>query len=162
MRSIMPYAINHNGKAYGSSGEIKDVEGTPLKPEDTEAYNKALEAKGLDWLRTGPDECFLYIQKPDMECTQHTASANERKGNMYWGVATWLGTRVGNAWIGYRAISGFQGHRRGSTYRRPVTVRIFGVLYHGWWYESSGDYVRLKKAKHQDTVYAATHRNGNG
>ena len=34
--------------------DIKDVEGTPLKPEDTDAYNKALEAKELDWFRTGP------------------------------------------------------------------------------------------------------------
>ena len=159
MRSIMPYAINHNGKAYGPFGEIKDVEGTPLKPKDTDAYNKALEAKELDYLRTGPDKCFLYIQQPDKECTQHTASGNENKGNMYFGVCTWLGTRLGNAWVGNRAYSGFQGHFR--AYRRSVTVRIFGTLYHGWWFESSGDYVRLKKAKRQDTVYAATHRNGN-
>ena len=118
--------------------------------------NKAHEAKELDWLRTGPDECFLYIQQPDKECTQHIASANERKGNMYFGVGTWPGTRVGNAWVGNRAYIGFHG-----AYRRPVTVRIFGTLYHGWWFESSGDYVRLKKAKRQDTMYAATHRNGN-
>ena len=61
MHSIMSYAINHNGKAYGPSGEIKDVEGTPLKPEGIDAYNKALEAKELDWFRTGPDKCVLYL-----------------------------------------------------------------------------------------------------
>ena len=152
----MSYGITHNGKVYGPSGVIVD-----LKPEDVDAYNKQLEASELEWLKTGPEKCTLYIQNPDMECTKHIASATERKGNMYWGVSTWLGTRVGNVWIGDRSISGFQGHYRGGTYRRPITVRIFGTLYHGWWYESSGDYVRLKKVKKQDTVYAATHRNGN-
>ena len=140
--------------------DIKDVEGTPLKPEDTDAYNKALEAKELDWFRTGPDKCVLYIQRPDLTCKEHRSNT-DNKNNMYFGVCTWLGTRVGNAWVGNRAYIGFQGHSRRGAYRRPVTVRIFGTLYHGWWFESSGDYVRLKKAKKQDTMYAATHRNGN-
>ena len=157
----MSYGIAYKGKVYGPSGVIVDTNNTPLDPKDLDAYNKQLEASELEWLKTGPEKCTLYIQEPDMECTQHTAGATERKGNMYYGVGTWLGTRVGNAWIGYRSISGFQGHYRGGTYRRPVTVRIFGVLYHGWWFESSGDCVRLKKAKRQDTMYAATHRNGN-
>lgn len=33
---------------------------------------------------------------------------------------------------------------------QAVTCRIFGVLYHGWYMESSGDYCRLKKAKKQE------------
>ena len=149
------YGIPHNGKVYGPSGMLVD-----LKPEDLDAYNKQLETSELEWLKTGPEKCILYIQQPDLKCTQHMNNT-ENTGNMYYGVGTWLGTRLGNAWIGDRAISGFQGYYRGGTYRRPVTARIFGVLYHGWWCESSGDYVRLKKAKRQDTVYAATHRNGN-
>jgi len=150
----MSYRISHNGKVYGPSGVLVDVQ-----PEDVDTYNRQLEAAELEWLKTGPEKCTLYIQRPDMDCTQHIASATERKGNMYYGVGTWLGTRVGNAWVGCRSHSGFQGYTR--SYRRPVTVRIFGTLYHGWWFESSGEYVRLKRAKRQDTVYAATHRNGN-
>ncbi len=152
----MSYGIAHNGKVYGPSGVLVDV-----RPEDVDTYNRQLEASKLEWLKTGPEKCTLYIQRPDMECTQHIAGAIEHKGNMYYGVGTWLGTRVGNAWVGDRSISGFQGYYRGGTYRRPVTTRVFGTLYHGWWYESSGDYVRLKKAKRQSTIYAATHRSGN-
>lgn len=157
----MPYAINHNGKAYGPTGPITDINGTPLSPEDIDAYNRQLEAQELEHIKSSPEKLVLYIQHPDKDCTQHTASAQENKGNMYYGVGTWLGTRVGNAWVGDRSISGFQGYYRGGTYRRPVTTRVFGTLYHGWWYESSGDYVRLKKAKRQSTIYAATHRSGN-
>lgn len=153
------YGLAHEGTVFGPDGPITDVDGAALKVEDCEAYNKALEAQELAHLKHGPERTVLYIQKPDMECAHHMASATERKENMYWGISTWLGTRVGNAWVGCRSHSGFQGYTR--SYRRPVTVRIFGTLYHGWWFESSGEYVRLKRAKKQNTVYAATHRNGN-
>ena len=37
--------------------DIKDVEGTPLKPEDTDAYNKALSALSKPALRHYPLKC---------------------------------------------------------------------------------------------------------
>jgi len=60
-------------------------------------------------------------------------------------VRTWLGTSVAtNVHVGTKANSGFNG-----AYRRAISCKIFGVQYHGWYYESSGDYCRLKKAKKQ-------------
>jgi hypothetical protein len=64
-------------------------------------------------------------------------------------VGTWLGGFQTPAWIGQSHHIGF-----GGSTRRPITCRIFGVLYHGWYYESSGSYCRLKRAKRQVAVKA--------
>jgi hypothetical protein len=129
------YAFVHEGKAYGPSGSIKDVEGTPLEAKDADGYNKALEAQEIEWLKTGPERLFLYI------------SREEPKDGFtgMWTVTTWLGTKLAYAAMGSKVQVGFGMH----TYRRAMSATIFGVLYHGWFYESSGDYCRLKRAKRQ-------------
>lgn len=92
----------------------------------------------LEHLATGPERVFAYVKRPE-------------PGNP-WVITLWTGHYLGLAWVGPRSRMGF-GH---NSYRRPVTTRILGTLYHGWYYESSGDYCRLKRAKNQHTRYAAT------
>ena len=104
--------------------------------EHTDAYNKALEAQELDWLKTHPDKVVLYIG---------TRVSTLRGDGPFWEVKTWPGTVLDNfAAVGPRRNVGFGYH----TYRRSVSCKIFGVQYHGWYMESSGDYCRLRKAKH--------------
>jgi hypothetical protein len=99
---------------------------------DVDAHNKQLESVEIEWLKTHPNNLFLYVKqsKPDAD----------------WSISTWLGTIVSTgATFGPRRNIGFGYH----TYRRAVSARIFGVLYHGWYFESSGNYCRLRKAKNQ-------------
>lgn len=132
------YAITHNGKSYGPDGVITDTSGTMLDANDVDGYNKALEEKELEWLKTAPDKVFLYVKHPDTNDPMY--------GDRRYKVTTWLGTVVcQHAFVGPRRYIGF-GH---NTYRRAMTAIIYGVKYHGWYFESSGCYCRLKKAKRQ-------------
>ncbi len=149
------YAITREGKSFGPDGLIQDMEGTPLAAQDADAYNKALEAQELASIKTGPDKLFLYVKTVDTTeeswqkalASGWTPETTERK---HWqssrvDVGTWLGTRVSD-WVslGTKSYIGF-----GGAYRRSVSCSIFGVKYHGWYMESSGDYCRLTKSKKQ-------------
>ena len=119
------YAFNFNGHGvFTPDGRTDEI-------TDTRAHNLAVEQAEIEWLKTHPDKVFLYVKLTPTNSDIHT----------------WLGTSVAtHVWIGNRVSSGFGMH----TYRRAVTCQIFGVLYHGWYMESSGDYCRLKKAKRQE------------
>lgn len=139
------YAITHEGIAYGPDGPIVDTDGVRLQAEDTAAYNKALETQELARIKSGPDRLMLYVAHPKPDKTIF-----EREGN--WRVTTWLGTHVGIAHVTQRYRMGF-GY---GSYRRAITAKIevlredgstTWVDYHGWYFESSGDYCRLKRAK---------------
>lgn len=117
------YALKHDGKA-----------------EDTDAYNRALEEQEIAHIKTGPDRLMLYVRM-DVEYS--------------YSIITWMGTVLSqgsNVSVGPRVQAGFQSYYKGGTYRRAVSCRLFGILYHGWYMESSGDYVRLKRAKRQGHV----------
>lgn len=99
---------------------------------DTDAHNRETERKEIEWLKTSPDKVFLYVR--------------DAKDGAPWAITTWLGTVVGDrAEVGARRYIGFDRW----TYRRAVSARIFGVLYHGWYMESSGNYCKLRRAKRQ-------------
>lgn len=139
-----PYAFVHNGKAYSPDGLITDVNGVPLEAKDAEAYNKSLEEQELAWLRTHPEKLVLYIKRPVKQLEGRTW--NHIDPDYWWQVTTWTGTVVCEcAHVGPRRRMGF-GHY---SYRRAVTAVIYGCVYHGWYMESSGDYVRLRKGKGQ-------------
>lgn len=125
---------------------------------DKEAHNKAIEAKEIEWLQTSPDKVFLYVQIIALSKrtigsrmvamtnggdSRAVASFNGDK----LGIATFLGTNVAtHIYIGPRVNGGlFSFH----SYKRQVTCQIFGVKYHGWYFESSGDYCRLTRNKNQ-------------
>lgn len=129
------YAIAYKGRAIGPSGEIKDINGVPLGAENVAEYNKALEDHEIEHIKTGPDRLFLYVTKKPMT----------KDGSYQWRVTTWLGTDLGQGFCGERKYMGYN-----RAYRRAITVRLFGVLYHGWYMESSGNYCRLRKAKRQE------------
>ena len=130
------YAITHEGKAYGPSGIITDTDGVPLKAEDSEAYNKAVEVAELEHLKSHPDKTVLYVEQ--LQGVVGYLSP--------WRIITWRGVVLdGCAYVGPRRHIGWGSN----TYRRAVTCRIFGVLYHGWYMESTGGYCRLRKAKRQ-------------
>ena len=115
--------------------------------EDAADYNKALEAQELVWLQTHPDKVMLYVQHPELDMRGRVGNAHYCDVAYRYKIITWMGTPVAvgaNCWVGDRARVGW-----GRDYRRPVRATIFGVLYHGWYMESSGDYCRLKKAKRQ-------------
>ena len=141
----MSYAIVHEGKAFGPDGLITDTEGKPLLAEHAEDYNRQVAEQELAWLKTAPDKVFLYVHLPkyvtaSMSCGPAMATELDRLA-----ITTFLGTVLGVPWIGPRRHIGYGCH----TYRRPVSVKLFGVQYHGWYMESSGDYCRLRKAKKQ-------------
>lgn len=144
------YAIQHNGLAIGPDGLIADADGVRLEAQHADEYNKAIEVQELAWIKTGPDRLMLYVKHPSP-----TKTVFDREGN--WTVTTWLGTHVGIAHVTQRYRMGFGFH----SYRRAITARIEVLMdgeagergltkwvdYHGWYYESSGDYCRLKRAK---------------
>lgn len=132
----MNYAFVHEGKAVGPNGNIADADGVSLAAADAAEYNKAVEQQELEWLKTGPEKMILYVGHEESKDSGSTGA---------WTVTTWLGTFLSYALMGNRVQVGFGMH----TYRRAMSCRIFGVLYHGWFMESSGDYCRLKRAKRQ-------------
>lgn len=144
------YAFVHNGKAYGPSGIITDIEGTPLSAEDAPAFNAELERQEIAHLKSAPDSLFLYVEKPSKDRSERCGNSHWLDPEYNWTITTWPGTVVAsgsNVYVGpKREFSCFGPF---PSIRRPVTARIFGTLYHGWYFESSGDYCRLKKAKRQ-------------
>lgn len=114
-------------------GGVFDPDGKlDIAPSETETHNQQLERVQIEELKTGPDRLFLYVKATDY----NTAS-----------ITTWPGTLVGVADMGPKRK--FPCFGPFPSVRRSISVRIFGTLYHGWYYESSGDYCRLKKAKRQ-------------
>jgi len=134
------HAITHYGKAIGTDGLITDVEGTPLKADDADAYNKAVEAQQIEWLKTAPDKVTLYVKHEGWQGV---------KPNKLWShsgyITTWPGTILCHAWIGSEVSGGLYGNAK----KASVDCLIFGVRYVGWYYCSSGDYCILRKAKRQ-------------
>jgi hypothetical protein len=128
------YAFNFQDKTFTPDGKI-DI---PLAT--TADHNRAVELAEIEAIKQGPERLFLYIGKKELN------------GRQTYCVQTWLGTWLGWTWLGPKRYIGFDRW----TYRRAVTVRIFGTLYRGWYMDSSGDYCRLKRAKKQDGRYAAT------
>lgn len=127
----MTYDFNHQGKAFNPDGTTPVVE----SQGSTDARNQETERKELDWLRTGPDKVFLYVTHPRGLDGFSTRVAS---------ITTWLGTVVSSGTVlGPKAYVGFGFN----SYRRSVTCSIFGIKYVGWYYESSGQYCRLRKAK---------------
>ena len=121
------YAIEHEGKAYTPDGVITCA--------DVTEHNAAIEEQEIAWLKTGPRQVMLYVREP--------------KEGQDWAITTWLGAVVSeHPWVGSVRSFRVPGSHWPSK-RRPVTCRIFGTLYHGWYFESSGDYCRLKRAKRQ-------------
>jgi len=90
-----------------------------------EAMSRQLETPEIESIKAGAEKLFLYVGKKPL-------TGDPAKyfgvGHDFYCVQTWLGTFLGWAWVGRRVYTGF-GYR---TYRRAVTVRMFGVLYNGW------------------------------
>lgn len=112
-------------------------------------HNKQVEARELEWLKTGPEKVFLYVKAAGSNRVRFNRRGRSGERNQSHGpytVHTWLGTVLDpQARIGSEVFSNLDFW----THKRAITCTIFGVRYFGWFYESSGDYCRLKKAKHQ-------------
>lgn len=129
----MSYGFLHNGRVFTA-----DATAAVTTQRDVDLSNREIEARELAWLKTAPDKVFLYVKEPP--------DANDPRA---WYVATWPGTIVsdGRAFVGPSVpVGGISGC---DATRRSVECRIFGVRYVGWYYESAGDYCRLRKAKRQ-------------
>ena len=132
------YAFDFQGSVFTPDGRV-DV-------SDVSAHNKQVETEELEWLRTAPDKCVLYVRlpkhvEPFASCGPNNATELNRPS-----VITWTGLSVGShVYIGRRVqVGGIAGKW---AYKRTVTCQLFGVRYHGWYYESAGDYCRLRKSK---------------
>lgn len=124
----------------------------------TDVRNRITEARQIEWLKTAPDRVFLYVSQVDTtEQTYQSALAKgwtsettDRKNwqSHRWEIKTWMGTSVAtHVYIGRKVnVGGIAGRH---AFKRSVDCRIFGVRYVGWYYESAGDYCRLRKAKRQ-------------
>lgn len=139
----MGYGFSFQGKTFTPDGDVPVTE----TPSAMDEQNKETERQEIAWLRSAPDKVFLYVH---LDASYHALSFAERQQRCPLAtVTTWPGTvvsdnavRLGSARV-FPAFGGF-GSRR-----RAISVRLFGVLYHGWYFESSGDYCRLTKAKRQ-------------
>lgn len=118
------YLFAHDGTTYDPAGR------TAIAPTELQAHNLATEQAEIAWLQTGPDRCFLYVKSAP------------------WRIGTWLGTNVATH-VEVGPARRFPCFGPFPSVRRSVTCRIFGTLYHGWYFESSGSYCRLKKARSQ-------------
>ena len=136
------YAFIHQGQAFTPNGRL---------PAETDAdtHNRETEARELARLKTAPERVFLYVSLP----AEYHAQPAAKRFTSYIGydcaiIHTWPGTVVGTDVRLGRAytVPAFGGFR--ST-RRSMSCRIFGVRYVGTYYESAGDYCRLRKAKRQ-------------
>lgn len=123
----MNYVFTHENKSFTPEGRA------PIS--DPEVHNRELESQEIEHLKTHPEKVMLYARLDSHKNPACTSGS----------IQTWLGTQLAHAWFSERKYMGY-GH---NTYRRAVTCKLFGVAYHGWYMESSGDYVRLKKAKRQ-------------
>ena len=127
------YEFIHEGRAFTPAGDPP----VPTDKDASDARNRETERREIEWLKTAPDRVFLYVSHPKGIDGFSTRVAN---------VHTWLGTVVSSDTVlGSRAYVGFGFN----SWRRSVSCRIFGVRYVGWYFESSGQYCRLKKAKRQ-------------
>lgn len=122
-------------------------------PETTEERNRETERKELTWLQTGPDRAFLYVtmpvlardanNRPTCYATSQNGPEKERAC-----IKTWMGTIVSSrTFIGHSVpVGGFADRY---TTKRSIDCHIFGTHYVGWYYESAGNYCRLRKSKRQ-------------
>ncbi len=115
------YIFSFEGKAFTPDGSTST--------DNVDARNKETEQREIEHLKTHPDKLFLYVNL-------NTKSIN-----------TWMGTKVnsGFALFGSQVPTG--GIAGPYSYKRSVRCEIFGQHYHGWYYESAGDYCRLTKFK---------------
>lgn len=124
----MSYIFQFEGKAFTPEGQTN--------ADNVAERNRDTERREIEFLKTAPERIMLYVSEPK-------PLASDSASREY-ALVTWLGTMVSD-WcrVGPKRYVGF-GH---GTYRRAISARVFGVLYHGWYYASSGDYCRLRKAK---------------
>lgn len=128
----MSYAIEFNGKVFTPDGHIRAGSIGAATP-DIEARNRETEAREIEALKAHPERAFLYAS--------HDPSPKDRPTSNNT-LQTWMGTTVSSwCYCGPRVYDNFGG------YRRSVRAVIFGRNYYGWYYESSGQYCRLKRCK---------------
>jgi hypothetical protein len=133
----MEYGFTHDGKVYAPSGQIDGADATPAAVAE---HNQKTEAAEIAWLKTGPDRLFLYVQGVDAHTHVHG-----RAWTGYAAITTWPGTVLDDC-AEFGPLRRFSRFGRGAE-RRSVRCTIFGRRYVGWYFESSGDYCRLRKAK---------------
>ena len=119
----MGYLFEFNGRFYAPEGVVP----REVQPADVAEHNRRVEEAEIEWLKTAPPRCALYI-----------SAANQ--------VTTFLGTVVGQATI---VRSGFKDSFGRHAQCHPVSTAIYGVRYVGRWYPVAGTLVRLRKANIQ-------------
>lgn len=137
------FLITLHGKVYSPDGAVEGI-----KVEDVPEFNRNIEEIYIESLKLHPASVFAYVKLPDdyqpvSRTRDYTFAVGQNRAKITSGAGTSIATDV---YIGRVSRTGFGW----DTYRRPVTCRIFGARYHGWYMESSGDYCRLKKSKIQD------------
>jgi len=120
-QSLMAWVDSIRGKNGWASYRPEDK--PTHVPDVSNEERSALEV--FDFVTNPPDKYFLYINEKNATAT------------------TWTGNVLGNVSFGREYRDSFGGRRV------PVTVRaINGRTYRGTYFKSSGDYARIKAAKH--------------
>ena len=114
-----------------------------LTPEQQAAYPRpsneecsALEV--YEFNRDKPARYFAYV-KLDRESLPKAVQSCT--------ITTWTGDVLGRGSVGPRTYDNFGGYRRHLSF-----YGTNGVYYHGWHYESSGDYCRFRAHKYQEAA----------
>lgn len=140
---LMDYAFNFAGHGtFTPDGRTEVV-------TDTVAHNRQVETIELAGLGRHPERVFLYVRLPQhARDTKAPCSARADTELDSPAITTWLGTAVTTCCNIGRSVpvGGIAGrHAR----KRSVDCRIFGTRYVGWYYETAGDYCRLRRATRQ-------------
>jgi hypothetical protein len=125
----MPYAIKHEDKGYLPDGS-KLPEGMT-----TEDWNAQIEAQELTHWQAQPERAFVYVLHGEAQVIDRAVR-----------VTTWTGELLGTGILGPKYKCPTFGCFPST--RRSIRVKgTNGAEYFGTYYESSGDYARMRKYK---------------
>lgn len=159
----MDYGIELNGRVFTPNQ-------TPVSAAENEARNREAERQEIARLQTGPAKvvpyvghaqppaysmrtrlqpcCLLTRKQNGLKCPicQTSRADIEARYLTHADITTWLGTAVATH-VEVGPARRFACWGPFPSVRRAVRCRINGTRYHGWYYESSGNYCRLTRSK---------------
>lgn len=115
---------------------------TIMSPE-TEAKNQETSRKEVAaWMADKPQQYFAYVK--ERENTERIGCGTTPNQYMRGELVTWMGDKLGYIYGGIPYRDNF------GSYRVSIdVVGTNGILYHGTYYKSSGDYARIRAYKNQ-------------
>lgn len=121
----------------GKRRSYRTEEVPPHLRDVTNEMRNAVEV--YEFVHHPPTKYFAYVHLGSMDASWGSSGFGTTRGAT---LTTFMGSILGHGRVGeaYRAL--------GNSRRRSISIRaINGYEYHGTYYESSGDYARVKRGK---------------